>query len=163
MLQRTFVMVKPDGVRRGLVGEIIRRFEMRGLKLIGLKMQWIDEGFAKQHYTQDIADRRGEHVRSALLKYVREGPIVAMVLEGINAIENVRKIVGSTEPKSALPGTIRGDYAHVSYGHADKTGKAVMNLIHASGDEKDAEYEVRLWFPDSELFRYSTSQEQDTL
>lgn len=161
MLQRTFVMVKPDGVRRGLVGEIIKRFEMRGLKVIGLKMQWIDEDFAKKHYTQDIADRRGEHVRTALLKYVREGPIVAMVIEGVNAIENIRKIVGGTEPKSASPGTIRGDYAHISYAQADKTGKAVMNLIHASGDEKDAKYEVPLWFSDSELYEYKTNHEAD--
>jgi nucleoside-diphosphate kinase len=161
MIEKTFVMVKPDGVRRGLAGEIIKRFEQRGLKVVGMKMQWIDEDFAKKHYTDDIAKRRGEQVRLALLKYVREGPVVAFVLEGVNAIENVRKIVGGTEPKSALPGTIRGDYAHVSYGHADKKGIPVMNLIHASGDAKDAEYEVRLWFSDSEMFEYKINHEAD--
>ena len=163
MIQRTLILVKPDGVRRGLVGEIIKRFENRGLKVVGLKMQWIDEDFAKKHYTEDIAQRRGEAVRNSLLKYIREGPIVAMVVEGVHAIENVRKIVGGTEPKSAPPGTIRGDYAHVSFAHADTKDIPVMNLIHASGDEKDAEYEVRLWFSDSEMYEYKLNHERDLI
>ena len=156
MIEKTFVMIKPDGLKRGLVGEIIKRLECRGLKLLALKMDWIDEDFAKKHYTQDIADRRGEAVRTALLKYVREGPIVAMVWEGVNAIEVVRKIVGGTEPKSAAPGTIRGDFCHMSYSYADKNALPVKNLIHASGDAKDAGYEVSLWFSQSDMYTYKS-------
>lgn len=161
MIQRTLVLIKPDGVRRGLVGEVISRFENIGLKLIGLKMQSVDEDFAKKHYTDDISIRRGEQVRKNLIKYVQEGPVVAMVLEGIEAIETVRKIVGDTEPKKALPGTIRGDYCHVSYGYADKKEMAIKNIIHASGNQKDADYEVKLWFSDSELHDYKLNHEHD--
>jgi len=84
-----------------------------------------------------------------------------MLIEGIEAIEVVRKIVGGTEPKTALPGTIRGDYCHVSYGHADKKDKAIHNLIHASGDKKDAEVEIKLWFSDSETYEYKINHEAD--
>lgn len=159
MIQRTFVAIKPDGVQRGLVGEVIRRFENVGLKLIGMKMQWIDKDFAKRHYTEDIAVRRGAHVREMLLDYITEGPIVAMVFEGPHAIEVVRKIVGGTEPKSAAPGTIRGDYTHMGFAYADSHKKSVKNIIHASGDEKDATYEVALWFSEKELFKYKTVHE----
>lgn len=161
MIQRTLVLIKPDGVRRSLVGEVISRFEKIGLKLIGLKMQIVDEDFAKKHYTDDISIRRGEQVRKNLIKYVQEGPVVAMVLEGIEAVETVRKIVGDTEPKKALPGTIRGDYCHVSYGYADKKEMAIKNIIHASGNQKDADYEVKLWFSDSELHDYKLNHEHD--
>lgn len=161
MIEKTLVLVKPDGVRRGLVGEIIKRFENRGLKLIGMKMQWIDEDFAKKHYTDDIAQRQSEEIRNWLLKYICEGPIVAICIEGVEAIHAVRHIVGGTEPKNATPGTIRADYAHISYGQADKTKRALMNLVHSSGDAKDAEYEVRLWFSDSELYEYPLSHEKD--
>ena len=151
MIQKTLVLVKPDGVRRGLVGEIIRRIENRGLKIIGMKMQHIDEEFARKHYTEDIAIRRSVAIREALLTYIREGPVVAMVVEGVEAIHAMRHLVGGTEPKTAAPGTIRGDYCHVSFKYADNKGISIMNLIHASGDEKDAEYEVPLWFTESEL------------
>jgi nucleoside-diphosphate kinase len=154
MIERTFVMIKPDGVKRTIIGDVISRFEKAGLKLIGMKMKWVDQDFAKQHYTEDIAIRRGERVRSDLLEFVTEGPVVAMVLEGIQAIEIVRKIVGTTEPKSALPGTIRGDYCHVSFGYADAKKIAVKNVIHASGDLADAKREVALWFSVDELFQY---------
>ena len=115
MLQRTLVLIKPDGVQRCLSGKIISRFEEAGFKIIGMKMQWVDEDFAKRHYTEDIAERRGEAVRNSLLQYIIEGPVIAFAIEGVNAIENVRKIVGGTEPKSAPPGTIRGDFCHVSF------------------------------------------------
>jgi nucleoside-diphosphate kinase len=158
-MERTLVLVKPEGVQRELVGKIISRFEDAGLKIIGMKMVWADKEFAKKHYTEDISKRRGEKVRNLLIDYITEGPVVAMVLEGVNAIENVRKIVGGTEPKSAPPGTIRGDFAHVSYAYADKKEIAVKNLIHASGNEEDAKHEVPLWFNKNELHSYKTIQD----
>lgn len=154
MIEKTLILLKPDCVARGLIGEIISRFEKAGLKIIAMKMTWIDKEFAKKHYTEDISKRKGEKVRNLLLDFIIEGPVVAMALEGIHAVEIVRKIVGDTEPKSALPGTIRGDYCHVSYDYADKKEKAIRNLIHASGNKKDAEAEIRLWFKPSELRDY---------
>jgi len=159
MIERTFVMIKPDGVQRQLVGEVIRRFENVGLKLVGMKMLWIDKDFASKHYTEDIAIRRGERVRNDMIQYATAGPVVAMVWEGIQAIEVVRKLVGGTEPKSAAPGTIRGDFTHMSFGYADVKQIAAKNVIHASGDAKDAAYEVRLWFSEEELFKYKTVHE----
>lgn len=159
MIERTFVAIKPDGVQRSLVGEVLGRFEKAGLKIIGMKMQWIDKDFAKKHYTEDIEKRRGKKVRDLLMDYISEGPVVAMVLEGIHAIEIVRKIVGGTEPKSALPGTIRGDYCHVSYDYADKKDLAIRNIIHASGNKEDAEYEINLWFNDKELHSYKNAHD----
>ncbi len=155
-IEQTLVLIKPDGVQRSLVGEIISRFETAGLKIVGMKSVWADEEFAKQHYTEDIAERRGEQVRRWLLDYIKEGPVVAMVLEGANAVENVRRIVGGTEPKSAPAGTIRGDFSHISFAHADEQEKPVRNLIHASGNAKEAEQEVALWFSEEELHSYKT-------
>lgn len=156
MIERTFVAIKPDGVQRGLIGEVLKRFENAGLKIIGMRMDWIDKEFAGRHYTDDIAKRRGEKVRELLLDYITTGPIVVMAVEGVNAVETVRKIVGPTEPKSAPPGTIRGDFAHVSYGYADSKEIAVKNIIHASGDAKDAKYELELWFTPTQLHTYKT-------
>src|SRR3989339_1028267 len=144
-MQRTLVLIKPEGVKRHLVGKIISRFEDAGLKIIGMKQVWVDKEFAKKHYTEDIAERRGTKVREMLLDYIIEGPVVAFVLEGVNAIENVRKIVGGTEPKSAPPGTIRGDFAHVSYKYADERGIGIFNLIHASATPDEAEVEINVW------------------
>jgi nucleoside-diphosphate kinase len=163
MIEKTLVLVKPDGVERGLVGEVIHRFERVGLKIIGLKMQWIDEEFAKKHYTEDIAKRRGEKVRANLLKLITMGPVVAIVLEGIHAIDIVRKMVGETEPKAALPGTIRGDFAHVSYGYADNANMAIRNIVHASGNKKDADYEIPLWFKKNEMHTYRTVHQKHIL
>ncbi len=160
--ERTLILIKPDGVARGLVGEILTRFEKVGLKIIGLKMKWVDESMAKDHYTQDIAERRGEAVRASLLQFIKSGPVIAMCITGVNAIGNVRKLVGSTEPKSALPGTIRGDYAHISFQQADHTGKAVQNLIHASSDAEDAKREVELWFTEEEMHNYKSVHEIHT-
>lgn len=158
-MERTLVLIKPEGVQRELVGKIISRFEDAGLKIIGMKMHWADKEFAKKHYTEDIEKRRGKKVRELLIDYITEGPVIAMVLEGVNAIENVRKIVGGTEPKSSPPGTIRGDFAHVSYAYADAKSIAVKNLIHASGNEEDAKIEVPLWFKKEELHSYKTIQD----
>lgn len=158
-MERTLVLIKPDGIQRGLIGEVITRFEKVGLKIIGLKFVQPSEEFARKHYTEDIELRRGAKVRKLLTDLISTNPVVVMVLEGISAVEVVRKMVGSTEPKAALPGTIRGDYSHVSYGHADAMEKVVYNIVHASGDAKDAAYEVPLWFSDSELVSYKTVHE----
>ncbi|MAF37063.1 nucleoside-diphosphate kinase [archaeon] len=160
MIERTLVLVKPDGVARSLVGEVIKRFEQRGLKLIGMKMVHAERDFAEKHYTDDIAKRRGEKVRDMLLSYITEGPVVALVLEGISAVNVVRKIVGDTFPEQSNVGTIRGDYAHVSMAYADEKEIAVKNLIHASGSTEEADTEIRLWFSDSELFEYETVHEK---
>jgi len=159
MIERTLVLLKPDAVQRAFAGEIISRFERVGLKIIGMKMKYVTEDFAMKHYTEDITRRRGEKVRKRLMGLLREGPVIAMVLEGVSAIEIVRKMVGTTEPKSAAPGTIRGDYSHISFEYADKKGIAVKNMIHASADKKDAEYEVKLWFDKNELHSYKTVHE----
>jgi nucleoside-diphosphate kinase len=156
MIERTLVLLKPDAVQRGFIGEIITRFERAGLKIIGLKMVWADEDFAKKHYREELAKRRGEQVRKLLVEFIKGAPVIAMVLEGVDSIEIVRKMVGATEPKAALPGTIRGDYAHVCYGYADEKKMVVKNLIHASSDKNDAKLEVELWFTPKELHTYKT-------
>lgn len=156
MIERTLVLIKPDGVQRGLVGKITGRFEDAGLKIVGMKMVWADEEFANKHYTEDLAIRRGAHVRKYMTDFIRSGPVVAYVLEGVNAIENVRKLVGATEPRTALPGTIRGDFSHTTFDYCDGKKQVVKNLIHASADAKDAAYEVPLWFNLEELHSYKT-------
>ncbi|HLD79749.1 MAG TPA: nucleoside-diphosphate kinase [Candidatus Nanoarchaeia archaeon] len=158
MIERTLVLLKPDAVKRGLMGRVISRFEDAGLKVVGSKMVLINEEFGKKHY-YDIAARRGEKVLQVLLKFMTTGPVMALCLEGINAVENVRKLVGGTEPKSALPGTIRGDFAHVSFAYADNQGKAIENLIHASGNAEEAKQEISLWFKAEELHSYKTAHE----
>jgi nucleoside-diphosphate kinase len=161
MIERSLILIKPDGVKRGLMGNIISRFENAGFKIVGSKMVWIDENFGRKHYS-DVAERRGEKVFNNVLKFMSQGPVMALVLEGINAVENVRKIVGGTEPKTASPGTIRGDFAHVSFSHADNVDKAIENLIHASGNLEEAKVEVSLWFKDEELHSYKTVHEAHT-
>jgi len=161
-IERTLVLLKPDAVKRGLMGEIIARFERAGLKIVGLRLCYVDAKKAKKHYTEDIIKRRGEKVRNFLINFITSGPVLAVAVEGVDAIENVRLMVGSTEPKAALPGTIRGDYAHVSYRHADAQNKVVENLIHASADKADAEREIYIWFNNDELFDYQTVYESHT-
>ena len=156
MIERTLVLLKPDAVQRTVCGEIISRFEKAGLKIVGVKMHWSNEEHAKKHYTEDITIRRGEAVRNRLLKFITEGPVIAIVLEGINAVEVVRKLVGGTEPRTELPGTIRGDYAHQSYDDADAKNIAVKNLIHASANKEEAQTEISLWFAQNELHSYKT-------
>jgi len=161
MIERTLVLLKPDAVKRGLMGKIISRFEDSGLKIVGSKMVWIDSKLGMTHYEEigQVGKRRGENVLKQLLSFMTTGPVMALCLEGVNAIENVRKMCGSTEPKSALPGTIRGDFSHVSYSHADESGKAIQNVIHASGSVEDAKLEVALWFKAEELHTYKTVHE----
>ena len=158
-LERTLVLLKPDAVKRGLMGEIISRFERAGLKVVGCRFRQIDRALAIRHYF-DIAERRGENVLDMLLTFMTSGPVLSLCVEGIDAAENVRRLVGATEPKAASPGTIRGDYAHVSYGHSDATGRAIQNLVHASGNSEEAKFEVSLWFEESDLIAYKLAAEE---
>lgn len=149
--QRTLILLKPDALQRGIIGEIITRFERVGASIVGLKMLVSKEDTARNHYTDDLAQRRGEEVRDLMVNMLMSGPIVAIVAEGIDIVEVTRKMVGATEPKSAAPGTIRGDYAHVSFGAADSSKKGVFNLIHASGSPEEAVTEIAVWFKEDEL------------
>lgn len=163
-MERTLIILKPDAVQRGVVGEVISRFEKVGLKIIGMKMLSPTKEQFHHHYETigQLISRRGEDVFNITLEFMQKGPVIAAVLEGIDAADLVRKMVGSTEPKSALPGTIRGDYAHMSYGHGDKEKLGIPNIIHASGDAKEAKLEIAHWFTDDELHDYQTVYEVHT-
>jgi nucleoside-diphosphate kinase len=162
-MERTLVLLKPDAVDRGLVGEIIQRFERVGLKIAGLKMLQAEKEHAAKHYTEDLAKRRGQHVRDLMIEMISSGPIVAIVLEGVEAVEIVRKMVGTTEPKSAAPGTIRGDYSHVSFKHADSKKMGVYNLVHASGSVEEAPQEIAVWFKEGELHGFKPGYTKHTI
>ena len=155
MMERTLVLIKPDGVQRGLMGEIVTRFEKVGLKIVGMKMQWVDKLFARKHYAAHVEKK----FYPGLEAMITEGPVLAMVLEGLHAVELIRKMVGATEPKSAPPGTIRGDYSHHSYAYTDAQGKSIKNLVHASGNLEEAKQEIALWFKEEELHTYKTVNE----
>lgn len=161
-LERTLVLLKPDAVKRGLSGAIIGRFERAGLKIVASKLVTIDKTFAEKHYF-DIAERRGAHVLAMLVDFMTSGPIWALAIEGVEAAENVRRLIGETQPKTAAPGTIRGDYSHTSYRHSDATGKAIQNLVHASGNSEEAKFELGLWFTDAEYCTYALAHESETL
>jgi nucleoside-diphosphate kinase len=163
MIQRSLVLLKPDALDRGIVGEIVSRFERVGANIVGLKMLLSEKDTAMQHYTEDLAKRRGEKVRELMINMIMSGPIVAIALEGVDIIEIVRKMIGATEPKAAAPGTIRGDYAHVSYGHADEKGIGVFNLIHASDSPENAEAELAVWFKPEELVSHNPSYTKFTV
>ena len=156
MMEQTLVLIKPDGVQRGLVGRILGRFEDVGLKIKGVKMVWVTPEFSKKHYKELLK----KHFYPWLEEMITEGPVVAIVLEGLHAIELVRKLVGATEPRTALPGTIRGDFAHHSYEFTDAKQRSIKNLVHASGNAKEAKEEVKLWFSDKELHHYKTVHEK---
>jgi nucleoside-diphosphate kinase len=154
--EKTLILLKPDSIQRGLIGEIISRFEKVGMKIVGMKMVWVNEEFSKKHYKEHVE----KSFYPGLEAMITEGPVVAIAIEGLHAIETVRKMVGGTEPKGAQPGTIRGDYAHHSYEYADSKGIAMKNLIHASGNKEDAKYEVGLWFNKEEMHGYETVHEK---
>jgi len=154
--ERTLVVLKPDAVARGLTGRIIQRFEDASLKIIGMKMREMDADFTRKHYF-DLEERLGPGVYRATAEFMQRGPVIAFVVEGEDAVATVRKIVGSTYPAEAPPGSIRGDFAHQSKAVAIATGKAVANLVHASGKREEAAYEVDLWFDKTELFDYRTA------
>jgi nucleoside-diphosphate kinase len=139
-MERTFVMVKPDGVQRRLVGEIIRRFENRGLRLVGLKMVRPNRALAEKHY----AVHRGKPFFNDLVDFITSGPVVAMAWEGNQAITLVRTMIGALKPEQAMPGTIRGDF----------TTEVQTNLVHGSDAPETAEAELALWFGPGELCDY---------
>lgn len=182
--ERTLVVIKPDGVQRSLIGEIIKRFERSGLKLVGLKMLAPTASFIDKHYNLDpnwklvtgqktieSYRKKGktppsedplkitELVLKGLKAYISSGPVIAMVWQGIHAIGIVRKLVGSTEPLTSDVGTIRGDFTIDSYEISDLDSRSVRNLIHASGNKEDAEKEIDLWFQRAELINYRLVQE----
>lgn len=176
--ERTFVIIKPDGVQRSLIGEIIKRFERTGLKLIGLKLTVLDSDRIWKHYNKDdawfikkgtkIAEDRaaaglsaekepieyGKDIIRALERFMTSGPVVMMAWEGNQAVNVVKKIVGDTEPSTSDVGTIRGDLTLDSYNIAAIDDRAVRNLIHCSDEPDNAEYEIGLWFDEAELLSY---------
>lgn len=155
-MQKTLIIFKPDAVMRGLVGEILTRFERVGLKIVGAKMLQPDYDHFYEHYEGigTLKSRAGKEIFDIQMLEMQQGPVIAMVLEGVEAIAQVRKMVGPTEPKSAQPGTIRGDYAHMTYGQANEAKRGVPNVLHASADEAEAAKEVAHWFSESELVDY---------
>lgn len=183
--ERTLVLVKPDGVQRSLIGEIIKRFERIGLKLSAIKMLIPTPEHVEAHYTLDPNWRRvtGEktiesyrkkgmkppsedpleitaRILEGLKKYMTSGPVIAMVWQGAHAVKIVRKVVGGTEPLSSDVGTIRGDFVLDSYQMSDTDARSVRNLIHASGSPEEADMEIKHWFAEKELMNYRLIQEQ---
>ena len=163
-MERTLVIFKPDAVMRGIVGEVLTRFERVGLKMVGIKMLQPAHEHYVEHYEAigTLKTRKGEEIFAGTVASMQEGPVIAVVLEGVEVVETVRKMVGATEPKAAQPGTIRGDYAHVTYGQAAATGQAVANVIHASADAKEAKKEIAHWFTPKELYNYEVVHERFT-
>ena len=182
--EKTFVIIKPDGVQRSLIGEIIKRYEKIGLKLIGLKMGVTTADMIEKHYTIDpewmrktgektIANYKKKGAKPPsddpieitkivlknLKKYMTSGPVIMMVWQGAHAVGIVRKITGTTEPLTSDVGTIRGDFVLDSYIMSDTDGRAVRNILHASGTVEEAEKEIALWFRKDELINYSIIQE----
>ena len=145
-MQRTLIIIKPDGVQRALTGKILARFEERGLKVIALKLMQVDRELAEQHY----AVHRGKFFYEGLVNYITSSPVAVMVLEGHEAIGAVRKMVGATRPWEAEAGTIRGDYALMG----------LRNLIHASDSPETAASEIALWFKPDELHPYERALDQ---
>lgn len=177
--ERALVVIKPDGIQRSLIGEIIKRYEQSGLKLVGLKMFVPTPEFVEAHYTLDpdwrvktglktieSYEKKGKQPPSTdplkitaiilanLKKYLSRGPVVAMVWQGMHAVGIIRKITGGTEPLTSDMGTIRGDYTTDSYEVSDVDGRAVRNLVHASGSIEEAEKEIPHWFHGKELIDY---------
>ena len=180
-MERTLVILKPDCVQRQLVGEVLTRFEKTGLKIIAIKMTIASKHMLKEHYSDDLIpivggktisdwdkygikhnndpNTVGKKIVEATRAFLGSGPVIALVLEGGHAVEIVRKLIGSTGPKDSMPGTIRGDYAHLSLGQASAKGTGAYNLIHASGSLEEAKQEIKLWFDDQEIFSYKTVHE----
>lgn len=164
-MEKTLILLKPDTLQRGLVGEIIGRFERAGLKIIGMKMVKPDEAHFHHHYEtiSKMITRRGEAQFKANLHFMSQSPVIAAVLEGVEAIGVVRKLVGnSVDPKEAPVGSIRGDYAHMSIEHANSKVIGIPNLVHASGNTEEAKLEIEHWFKKDELFSYKASHEHLT-
>ena len=144
-LERTLIVFKPDAVGRGIVGEVLSRFEKVGFKIVGAKMVSPDTAFYHHHYEKigTMITRHGQQIFDTTVAMMQAGPVLAFVLEGVDAVHVVRKLVGSTESKSALPGTIRGDYSHMSYDHANKQGIGLPNILHASAYQTTKKYNTK--------------------
>jgi nucleoside-diphosphate kinase len=158
-VERTLVLFKPDAVARGLVGRVLARFEDALLRVVAAKMVWMDADLTKRHYF-DLEERFGPEVYATMAEFMQTGPVIAVVLEGIEAVACVRKLVGSTYPDEAPPGTIRGDFAHMSKAYANARGIAVANLVHASGNAEEAAYEIGVWFSKDEIIEYPAGSAQ---
>ena len=185
--EKTLVIIKPDGVQRSLVGEIIKRYERTGLKLISIKMVMPAEDMAIKHYYEVGGDEwieevgrkaraayekkgiespyatnkdNGWAVLKANARYLSSGPVVAMIWQGASAVALVRKITGGTEPLSSDVGTIRGDFTLDSYALADTDQRSVRNLIHASGTVDEAKQEIKIWFGEDEVLDYNHIEER---
>lgn len=176
--EKTLVLLKPDAVQRNLIGDIVSRFERAGLKIIGMKFLQPTKEQAYKHYVKNeeeiealgnrsIEGKRkngvevnddpkelGMSIINRLVTFLSQSPVVAIVLEGSNSIPIVRKIVGSTEPLNSDVGTIRGDYTIDSYDLADTDNRAVRNLVHASANQFDSDYEIKVWFGENEIYSY---------
>lgn len=183
--ERTLVVIKPDGIQRSLIGEIIKRYERVGLKMVGIKMVVPTVDFVEKHYTLDPEWRRitGEKtikgykdkgleppsndpleitakILANLKKYMTSGPVIAMVFQGAHAVKMARKITGGTEPLATDVGSIRGDLVIDSYQMSDADNRAIRNLIHASGSVDEANMEIKHWFKDEEIINYRLIAEQ---
>lgn len=183
--EKTFVIIKPDGIQRTLIGEIIKRYERAGLKLCALKMLMPDAVTAEKHYTIDPDWLRkvgqksidaykaknlvppnddpiafGKIILRKLVRYLTSGPVIVMVWQGAHAVGIVRKITGSTEPLTSDVGTIRGDFVHDSYQISDPDDRAIRNLVHASSSVEEAQAEIKLWFKDEEILNYRLVQDE---
>ncbi len=145
MMKTTFLMVKPDGVQRGLVGDVMKRIEKRGLRIVAMKMMSLDEETAGEHYTE----HKGKDFYEPLIDYITSGPVVAMAVKGDSAISLVRKMVGATDPQDANPGTIRGDYG-IDIGR---------NIVHAADSPESADRELGIFFEDSDYQDYTRIEE----
>lgn len=164
-MERTLVVFKPDAIQRGIMGEVLTRFEKVGLKIVAMKMANPDEAHYYHHYETigKMVSRRGENQFRVQLGAMQEGPVVAMVLEGVEVVPLVRKLVGATNTRDAEPGTIRGDFAHASLEHVNAYGVALPTVVHASGDADEAALEIKHWFGDDEIFAdYQTVHEYFT-
>jgi nucleoside-diphosphate kinase len=158
-VERTLVLLKPDAIARGLVGRLIQRFEDAGLKIVGTKMEQMDADLTRRHYF-DLEERFGSTVYNITASFIQSGPVIALALEGVEVVANVRKIVGNTYPNEAPAGTIRGDFAHMSKAYATAQDRPVANLVHASGNVEEAKHELDVWFGADELFDYQTLAER---
>ena len=157
-IERTLIIYKPHAVQRAIVGEVLARFEKAGLKIVGMKMlvPTYEQYFHHYETIGTMVTRHGEKIFKNTLEMMQDAPVIAVVLEGVESVAVVRKMTGATEPKTALPGTIRGDYAHMSYGHSDDNEFGLHNIIHASGNQDEAKAEIAHWFSESELFTYES-------
>ncbi len=164
-MERTLVVLKPDAVQRGIVGEVISRFERAGLKIVAMKMVAPDKEHFHAHYEgiSKLISRWGEEIYNITLSQMTEAPVIAFVLEGVEAVTHVRKMVGTTDPKDSAPGTIRGDYTHVTRSYTNSRGGTLPNIVHASGDPEEAKQEIKLWFGENEVYDYSVPHESTVL